>query len=67
MPKKKEQPKRLQRATSFRISPDGIALLAALAEALGLSQAAAVEQAIRLLARREGIKVPHHGHAGGRG
>jgi hypothetical protein len=58
---KKEQPKRLQQATSFRLSPDGKAFLAALSVSLGISQAAVLEQAIRLLARREGIKLPTGG------
>ncbi|HEY7423264.1 MAG TPA: hypothetical protein VH682_03390 [Gemmataceae bacterium] len=54
--KKTEQPKRNQRPTSFRLSPEGKALLATLSETLGISQAAVLEQAIRQMARREKIR-----------
>lgn len=42
--------------TSFRLSPDALALLAKLADALGLSQASTIELAVRQLAKREGVK-----------
>lgn len=42
--------------TSFRLSDEGIALLAKLAERLGLSQASTIELAVRKLAKREGVK-----------
>jgi predicted DNA-binding protein len=40
-------------ATSFRLSPEALRHLAALAKRLGLSQAAVLELAIRQLARKE--------------
>ncbi len=40
-------------ATSFRLSPEALRLLAGLAKRLGLSQAAVLELAIRQLARKE--------------
>lgn len=42
--------------TSMHLSPEGLRLRAALAEKLGLSLAAVVEQALRLLAEMEGVK-----------
>jgi hypothetical protein len=57
MAKKKAQPKRTKASTSFWISPEAKQLLAALSEALGITQSGVFEQAIRLLARREGIKA----------
>jgi predicted transcriptional regulator len=48
-----EPPKRHQRATSFRLSPEALTLLVRLAEALGISQAGVIEMAVRQLARRE--------------
>jgi hypothetical protein len=41
-----------------RLSPDTIATINALAVALGCSQAAVIHQAVRLLAKREGVEVP---------
>jgi hypothetical protein len=45
-----------KQSTSFRLSDDARRLLAALADALGLSQAAVIEMAVRQLAKREGVK-----------
>jgi len=39
--------------TSFRLSPDALALLRELAERLGLSQASVIELAVRRLAKEE--------------
>jgi hypothetical protein len=44
-------------ATSFRLSAEAKRLLEALAEYLGISQASVIEQAVRQLARREGLPV----------
>jgi hypothetical protein len=52
---KKKPVQRNQKPTSFRLSPEALALIKQLAEALGLSQAAVLELAIRRLARSEKI------------
>jgi predicted transcriptional regulator len=44
-------------ATSFRLSAEAKRLLGTLAEYLGISQASVLEQAVRQLARREGLPV----------
>jgi len=41
-----------KKATSFRLSPEALRMLAALAKQLGLSQASVIEMAIRALRRR---------------
>ena len=41
-----------KKATSFRLSPEALRMLAALAKQLGLSQASVIEMAIRDLRRR---------------
>ena len=41
-----------KKATSFRLSPEALRMLAALAKQLGLSQASVIEMAIRDLSRR---------------
>ena len=43
--------------TSFRLSEHAHALINRLAEAMGLSRTAVLEQAIRALARREGVEL----------
>jgi hypothetical protein len=43
--------------TSFRISHHGSELIATLAEKLGINKTAVVEQAVRKLAEREGVKA----------
>ena len=50
-----KQPKRI---LTLRVSHEGRALLDLLGTKMALSQTATVEQAIRLLAKREGIKMP---------
>lgn len=45
-----------KRSTSFRLSEEARRLLDRIAAKLGVSQAAALELAIRLLAKREGVK-----------
>jgi predicted DNA-binding protein len=45
------------KTTSVRYSETDKALLKALSERLGISQSAVVKQAIRALARKEGISV----------
>lgn len=50
-----ERPARNQRATSYRLSPEALALIEALSKRLGVSRAAVVEVAVRHLARREKI------------
>lgn len=42
---------------SFRISPDALRLMKAMAEAKGISQTAVVEIALRDLAKREKIRI----------
>lgn len=42
-----------KRATSFRLSPEALALIKALGERLGIPQAAVVEMAVRLLAEEK--------------
>jgi hypothetical protein len=42
--------------TSFRLSDEALSLLALISKELGISQASAVEQALRLLARKLNIK-----------
>lgn len=44
-----------KQATSYRLSGTARRLIEALAVRLGISQTAVIEQAVRLLARREGI------------
>jgi len=46
----------MKRGTSFRISDEGLRLLAELAKSMGISQASVLEIAIRLLAKREGVE-----------
>jgi hypothetical protein len=43
--------------TSVRLSPDAMALWAALSEDMGISRADILERALRLLARHEGVTV----------
>jgi hypothetical protein len=43
---------------SIRVSDTGRALLDALTEHFGVTQAATVEMALRELARKEGLKIP---------
>jgi hypothetical protein len=45
-----------KRSTSFRLSPEALRLLALLAENDGISQAGALEIAIRTLAKQKGLK-----------
>jgi len=44
-----------KRATSYRLTPEGLRLLAALAQQLGISQSACLELAIRDFAKRRGV------------
>jgi predicted transcriptional regulator len=46
-----------QKKTSIRLSDTAQTLLQRLAESLGISQSAVIEQAIRTLAKKEGISV----------
>lgn len=48
--------KPMKAATSFRLSIEAHALIAALADDTGLSQASVVEMALRDLAKRRGVK-----------
>lgn len=43
-----------KRATSFRLTAEALRLLAAIAEACGISQSASLELAIRELAKKKG-------------
>lgn len=45
-----------KKATSYRLSDEARRLLAALAASLGVTQTAALELAVRQLAKREGVK-----------
>lgn len=45
----------MKKATSYRLSEDALELIEQLKEKLGISQASVVEQAVRKLARLEGI------------
>ena len=47
----------VKKAVAYRLSPNAIALIALMTEKLGISQAAVLELAIRLLAEREKVKV----------
>lgn len=44
--------------TSFALSSKARALIDELSEVLGISQASVVEQAVRLLARQQRVKLP---------
>ncbi|PLS84244.1 MAG: hypothetical protein CYG60_18970 [Actinobacteria bacterium] len=44
-----------KRPHSFRLSPEALRLIKELSERLGISQASVVEQAVRRLAREEGV------------
>lgn len=44
--------------TSIRLTPEGLRLLKALAEKLGISQAAVMELALRRMAAKEGVGKP---------
>ena len=46
----------MKNATSFRLSEEAIRLLKLLAELKGISQAAAIEIAVREMAKKEKIK-----------
>jgi biotin operon repressor len=46
-----------QKKTSIRLSDTAQTLLQRLAESLGISQSAVIEQAIRTLAKKEGVRV----------
>jgi predicted transcriptional regulator len=46
----------VQKKTSIRLSDTAQTLLRELAESLGISQSAVIEQAIRTLAKKEGVK-----------
>jgi hypothetical protein len=46
----------MKRAATFRLSPEALALILRTSEKLGISQAAVLELAIRLLAERENIE-----------
>jgi hypothetical protein len=48
---------------SFRISPDALRLMKAVAEAKGISQTAVVEIALRDLAKREKIRIEKNDQA----
>ena len=45
-----------KKSTTIRLSEDARGLLARIAVKLGVSQAAVMEMALRLLAKREGVK-----------
>lgn len=45
-----------KKSTTIRLSEDARGLLARIAAKLGVSQAAVMEMALRLLAKREGVK-----------
>lgn len=47
-----------KKKTSFALSEEGIKLIEELSRALGISQAGVVEQAVRKLARAEGVTLP---------
>ncbi len=47
-----------RKATSFRLTEPALGLIKALAEKLGLSQAAVVEVAVRKMAKDQGVPVP---------
>lgn len=47
----------MKQETSMRLSPQAMDLRGRLAAKLGISLAAVVEQAIRLLAEKEGVKA----------
>jgi predicted DNA-binding protein len=44
-----------KKATSIRLTPEGLRLLVALAKELGVTQSSALEIAIRDLAKRRGV------------
>ena len=48
----------MKQRTGFRLSPDAMALLEALAAANGISKTAVLELAIRDTAKKQGIHVP---------
>jgi len=52
-----------KKKTSIRLSDTAQKFLQQLAERLGISQSAVIEQAIRTLARKEGIREEHVKHA----
>ncbi len=51
-----------KKKTSIRLSDTAQKFLQQLAERLGISQSAVIEQAIRTLARKEGIREEHVKH-----
>lgn len=59
-------PRMAKRSTSFRLSDDALALLAALAKSLGISQTAAIEIALRDTATARGVKVESGNTKGGK-
>jgi hypothetical protein len=48
----------MKQRTGFRLSPEAMALLEALAEANGISKTAVLELAIRDTAKKQGIHAP---------
>lgn len=46
----------MKKPTSFRLSDEALELIAKLATHLGVSQAAVIEMAVRLLAKREKVQ-----------
>jgi predicted DNA-binding protein len=53
-----EHDMRKKQAASIRLTPEAKRLLALLAKQMGISQAAVIELAVRLMAKEEGIKLP---------
>jgi hypothetical protein len=47
----------MKRSTSYSLSPEGLNLIARLAELLGVSQAAVIEMGVRELAKLHKVKV----------
>ena len=48
----------MKQRTGFRLSPDAMALLEALAQANGISKTAVLELAIRDIAKKQGVHAP---------
>ena len=55
---KTDQPKRVPRSTSIRLSSTADELWNDLSQHLGISKQAVIEMALRKLARMEGVPVP---------
>jgi predicted DNA-binding protein len=50
---KSVQPKRIQKASSYRLSPEAMEIIKEMSERLGISRAAVIEMAVRKLEQWE--------------